>query len=202
MKRCMAAVAAVVLAMSLGACKSDGHNAYREIYERYNDMESYSAIAEVTVRNERSENTYVARQVFLAPDWFLNEVIEPKEIAGSGFVFKDGGITLKSGTGHAENVARLPMESVGVLSVNDFFESYYKSEETVVTTYQEGLDGFTILECYLNSKNENRFRQRLWVDNKTFLPARLETYDTENRPVVTVRFREFDRNCKVEKNEF
>ncbi len=198
----MAAVAVIVLAMSLGACRDDGHNTYREIYERYNEMESYSAIADVTVRNERSENTYVARQVFLAPDRFSNEVIEPPEIAGSGFVFKDGGITLKSGFGHGEDVARLPLESVGVLSVNDFFESYYKSEETSVTTSGGGMESLTVMECFLSSKNENRFRQKLWIDNKTFLPVTLETYDTENRPVVTVRFREFERNCKVRENEF
>ena len=203
MRRCIAVISFIVLAMSLGACKkTDGHNDYREIYERYNKMTSYSATAEVTVRNERTENSYVARQLFLAPDKFLNEVITPKEIEGSGFVFRAGELALKSGTGQDIEIYDVPLLNVGVLSVNSFFESYYKSEETAVLTSGGAFEESTILECFLSSKNKNRFRQRLWVDNKTYLPLKMETYDIENNPVVTVVFREFDRNCKIDEIEF
>ncbi len=203
MKKCIAVLSVIVLAMSLGACKkNDGHNDYREIYERYNKMTSYSATAEVIVRNERTENSYVARQLFLAPDSFLNEVVAPEEIAGSGFVFKGGALALKSGNGSDIIIGDVSLLNVGVLSVNSFFESYYKSEESAVQTSGGAFDEATILECFLNSKNRNRFRQRLWVDNKTYLPLKLETYDIEDKPVVTVIFREFDRNYKVDEGEF
>ncbi len=203
MKRCIAVFSVIVLAMSLGACKkNDGHNDYREIYERYNKMTSYSATAEVIVRNERTENSYVARQLFLAPDKFLSEVVAPEEIEGSGFVFKEGALALKSGNEADVMIGDVPLVNVGVLSVNSFFESYYKSEETIVLASGSAFEEATILECFLNSKNRNRFRQRLWVDNKTYLPLKLETYDIENKPVVTVIFREFDRNCKFDESEF
>lgn len=203
MKRCIAVFSVIVLAISLGACKkTDGHNDYREIYERYNKMTSYSATAEVIVRNERTKNSYVARQLFLVPDRFLSEVTAPKEIEGSGFAFRTGELVLKSGNGQNIIIGDVPILNVGVLSVNSFFENYYKSEETAILTLGGAFEESTVLECFLNSKNPNRFKQRLWIDNKTYLPLKMETYDIENKPVVTVVFREFDRNCKVYEGEF
>lgn len=202
MKKCIAAVVAFVLMISLGACNSDGHDVYKEIYKRYNSMETFEAVAEVTVTNERTENVYLVRQLFAAPDKFLLEVKEPANIAGSGYVCKNGEITIKSGFGHDEEVTGWSGLTHGVLFVNDFFEEYFKSEETAVHVSKKTGDTLTVLECYLSGKNDKQFMERLWIDNKTFLPVKMETYDINKNVVVKVEFKEFIRDCQIDESEF
>lgn len=202
MKKFVAVVATFVLMISLGACGFDGHDVYKEIYKRYNDIKTFRAVAEVTVVNERTENVYLVKQLFVAPDKFLLEVVEPAEIAGSGYVCKDGEFVIKSGFGHNEEVMGWSGLAHGVLFVNDFFEEYFKSEETAVDVSKNSDAGTTVLECYLNGKNEKQFMERLWIDNKTFLPVKMETYDINKELVVRVKFKEFARNCEIDESEF
>ena len=202
MKKFVAAVAAFVLMISLGACGFDGHDVYKEIYKRYNDMKTFRAVAEVTVVNERTENVYLVRQLFAAPDKFLLEVLEPAEIAGSGYVCKNGEFVIKSGFGHNEELMSWSGLAQGSLFVNDFFEEYFKSEETAVNVSKNSDGGATVLECYLSGKNEKQFMEKLWIDNKTFLPIRMETYDINKELVVKVEFKEFTRDCHVDESEF
>lgn len=202
MKKFVAAVAAFALMISLGACGFDGHDIYKEIYKRYNNMKTFQAVAEVTVVNERTENVYVVKQLFAAPDKFLLEVLEPADIAGSGYVCKNGEFVIKSGFGHNEEVVNWSGLAHGVLFVNGFFEEYFKSEETAVNVSKNSDGGTTVLECYLSGKNEKQFMEKLWIDNKTFLPVRMETYGINKELVLKVEFKEFERDCQFDESEF
>ena len=74
--------------ISLAACGAkSGHDAYKEIYKRYNELESFYAEAEITVRNVRTENTYYVRQFYKEPDMYSLLVDAPEVVAGSGYVF-------------------------------------------------------------------------------------------------------------------
>ena len=86
--------------------------------------------------------------------------------------------------------------------LSDFFERYYKSEETSLKT-SGGLAGDkTTLSCYLESGTEKRFMQSLEIDNDTYLPLRLTTFDIDENPVVVVEFGEFKRNPRLDKGIF
>ncbi len=202
MKRCIAVIFAFVLMMSLCGCKEGSHDVYEKIYERYYNMKSFSAVAEVTVKNERTENRYVVKQLFEAPDSFLLRVSEPKELEGSGISAQGGQVKLRSGFGQDEVLRSELSMGHGVLFVSDFFETYFKSEETSVSAAKSKGDSVTVLECFLGGKNEKRFMQKLWIDNETFLPVKLETYDINQNPAVTVTFKEFQRDCGIDPKEF
>lgn len=200
MKRCIAVLAATILMINLAACgKSEKHSAYKEIYKRYNHMESYYAEAEITSRNDRSENVYYVRQFYKAPDMYSMVVDGPEEIAGSGYVFKNGEVKIKSGFGKSENLGMYSPNERGSSCISDFFAEYYKSEETMVSV-TGGIAGnaTTVLNCQLSGKNVNLFSQSLWINNKTFLPIKLETYDVNNNVVVTVEYNEFKLNCDLD----
>ena len=202
MKRCIATILAFVLMISLSGCKTGSHDAYEEIYERYYNMKSFSAVAEVTVKSDKTENRYVVKQLYEAPDSFLIRVVEPKELEGSGVSLQGDQMILNSGFGHNEALGGELSAGHGVLFVSDFFETYFKSEETSVSAATSKGDSVTILECFLGGKNEKRFMQKLWIDNETFLPLKLETYDINQNPSVTVSFREFQRNYEIDPKNF
>ncbi len=204
MKRCIAVMLTGILMISFAACKSAGrHDAYKEIYKRYNNMESYYAEVEITSRNDRSENVYHVRQFYKAPDMYSMVVDGPEEIAGSGYVFKNGEVKVKSGFGKSEILDIYSPDERGSSCIADFFAEYYKSEETMVAA-TGGVTGnaTTVMNCQLSGKNVNLFSQSLWIENKTFLPIKLETYDVNNNVVVTVNYNEFKLNCDLEDSFF
>lgn len=200
MKKCIAVIVTGILMISFAACgAARGHDAYKEIYKRYNHMESYYAEAEITSRNDRSENVYHVRQFYKAPDMYSMVVDGPENVAGSGYVLKNGEVKIKSGFGKNEILGTYSHNERSSSCIADFFAEYYKSEETMVAV-SGGVDGnaTTMMNCQLSGKNVNLFRQSLWIDNKTFLPIRLETYDVNNNVVVTVKYNEFKLNCDLD----
>ena len=200
MKKSISALIFVaILMMSLCSCKgSSTHDNYKEIYKRYNDMGSFSATAEITFNNGQTSASYTVKQLYKAPKSFALTVISPKNSAGFGYSIQDGNIFIKSESGQmAEFDITSPKERSSI-DIVSFFEEYYKSEETSVAT-DNGLSGeTTVLSCYLPHSGEQRFLQKLWIDNKTYLPVKLETYNTKEEAVVTVVYTEFERNCKIE----
>lgn len=203
MKRGIAAIMSVILMTTLASCGiTSGHDAYKEIYKRYNAMESFRAAAEITVKNERTENTYFVRQAYAAPDRFSMTVEEPAELAGSGYVFGNGEVVLKSGFGHNETLTGFSPSSRSAVFLVDFFEEYYRSEDAYVETLGKSNPDETVMSCMPSDGDKNRFSQSLWIDNKTFLPIRLETYDSNGNMTVRVKFVEFERNCDIEDSDF
>lgn len=203
MKKSISAVFAVILMISLAACGTkSGHDAYKEIYKRYNALNSFYAEVEITVRNARSENTYCARQFYKSPDAYSIAVDSPEELGGSGYVMRGGETLVKSGFGKSENLGVCSPSARNVVFITDFFEEYYKSEETSVSTAGGMNEKTTVLSCFVKDGTESRFSRSLWIDNKTFLPVKLETYDINGKPTVTVNYKEFKRNCDIEDKFF
>ncbi len=199
MKKSITAVlAAAILMTSLCACgRKTEHDHYKEIYKRYNDLQSFSATVEVTVQTGQGKSVYTAEQKYKASDWLEVTFTQPQSLSGSGYVFDGETILLKSGFGHTEEIQNAALSAGSSVSVADFFEEFYKSEETAVKSEASASGRQTCLSCFLPGKNKNRFRQSLWIDNGTYLPVRLETYGIDEKPTVTVEFCEFIRNMKI-----
>lgn len=197
MKKYIAALAAFVLTISLCASCSrgaDGYDAYKEIYKRYSNIENFYAEAEITVENPRTETVYHVRQSYTAPDSYTLVIDSPEALAGSGYVFRGGKATLKSGFGKDESVSAAAPETRNCFFVNDFFAEYFGSEESAAKSSGGFSGGETALDCYISSGTSDKFRQTLTVDNKTFLPLKLTTYGADGKPRVTVKFIEFKLN--------
>lgn len=204
MKKGMVAVlTAVVLMTSLCGCgKNSQHDVYREIYKRYSDIRSFYAAATVTVRSDKTESRYSVRQFYQKPDKFAFFVDAPEDFSGSGYIFKDGKFKVLSGFGTDAAFAAKATDGKNVMFVCDFFEEYFKSEETSVRTNGSIKGKSTVLECFLQLRSETLYRQTLEIDNKTFLPLKLETLDVNDNPVVTVEYADFKLNCDIEKTIF
>ncbi len=202
MKKSMVAISfAVVLMMSLVACKSGSiHDHHKEIYKRYSNLESFYSEVRITVKTEKTSSTYLGRQFFEKPDKVSFVIDSPEEIAGSGYTSKDGKYRLVSGFGEEKTVDIVFPKEKSTVFLSDFFERYYKSEETSIKT-SGGFDK-TTLSCYIENGSEKRFMQSLEIDNDTYLPLKLTTFDIDKNPVVVVEFGTFKRNPQLDKGIF
>ena len=202
-KSIFAVLTAIILATSLAGCgEKSPQDAYKEVYKRYNHMKSYYAAATVTVISDKGESEYSIRQFYEEPDRFAFFVDAPEGVAGSGYVAKGGQFLLKSGTGDSFDAEVAFPDSKNCMFICDFFEEYYKSEETSVAV-DNGLSADKlVMQCYTSDRNPNRFMQSLTIDTKTYLPLELVTYNAENKPVIEVRFQDFKRNVDIDDKIF
>ncbi|MBR5613946.1 MAG: outer membrane lipoprotein carrier protein LolA [Clostridia bacterium] len=202
-KSITALLCAAILMTSLSGCGAKtAHDSYKEIYKRYNDIQSFSATVEITADNRQTQNVYLAEQYYKAPDKFAMTVLQPQSVSGSGYVFEGGKVLVKSGFGHGEEFEGLSVSERSSVAISDFFAEYYKSEETFIQTDGKLAGDTTCMTCFLPGKNERRYMQSLWIDNKTYLPLKMITYDIKENPVVTVVFKEFERNCEIDQQKF
>jgi outer membrane lipoprotein-sorting protein len=178
------------------------HDVYEGIYKRYTNLDSFYAEVKVTVQDDKQKSEYMARQFYKGPDSFALFIDSPEVVSGSGYTAKAGRYLLKSGFGHEMQASVAFPDERNFIFICDFFEEYYKSEESFAQTTGGPLDNTTVLTCYLSGKSPKRFMQSLKIDNKTYLPLELTTYDIDKKPVVEVRFGEFKRNCEIDERIF
>lgn len=205
MKKVSAVLLALMLMISVTACGggSVSHDNYEKIYETYNDIKSFSAEAEITVKSNLTENTYTVKQYYLAPDNYKMEIVAPENLAGTGYTYTDGKINMQSNYGEVFSLEDYVPEDKNYVFINDFFEGYYKSEDTFVETGQTSLtEDCTVLKNVLSESNPYRYSQCIWISNDDFKPQRLVTYDMDNNEVLTVTYKSFSLNEDIEKDIF
>lgn len=204
MKRGIMAVLAVILMMSVVGCgtKYTSHDVYSEIYERYNNMKSYMAEAEITVVSNSTSKQYTVRQYYTNDGKYKMEILQPQNIAGTNYVFSGGNVYLNSSFGARTVLEQYIPGDKDYLFIPDFFAQYYKGEENTVTSVSDLSGAQTKLTSLLSGSNRYRFEQSLWVDNKTLLPSRLETYDINGDMTLCVVFTDFKYNEKLDASVF
>lgn len=195
--------AIIILMTIFCGCTTDklNHDIYSKIYERYSDIKSYTAVIDVTVYSNVKEGKYTFRQYYRAPDNYRLDVLKPENIAGSGCLFYEDGLYMYS-NGIGEKFDGYIPSDKNYMFLTDFFENYYKGEETAAAVAKNLSGEQTVLTSAAVSDNEYRFCQKLWIDNKTCLPSRLDTFDINNKPVITVTFTEFELNPKISDDVF
>jgi outer membrane lipoprotein-sorting protein len=204
-------LAAIMLMISLASCAFRGsEDIHTKIYRKYSDIQSFSAEVEVVVTSEKTTNTYQMRQYYQAPDNYREEVLSPANLAGLTYVFSGGSVSVfPPNDGESirlEDVA----ENRNYMFLPDFFDKYFNSDNAIVAVSTEIApddaaatdDTATILEVLLDGNNIYRASQKLWIDNKTAMPIKLETYNIDGTVLVSVTFTEFNLNDKIDSEIF
>lgn len=183
--------------------KNVSHTNYEKIYDKYKDLKSYAANAEITVISNLTENTYKVRQYYRSPSSFKLEISSPDELKGSGYSFHSGKIILNSEFGKVSTMLDYIPEDRNYVFISDFFENYYKSEEAFVETINDlGSGECIVLKNVLSDSNPQRYSQSLWVSDKDFSPIKLVTYDMDNNETLVVKFSEFIADFEVDDKIF
>ena len=203
MKKTFAVFIAFVLMITLSACgRKIKHDSYKNIYERYNNISSYVADAELTVKSNLTTNTYGIRQYYLSPNYYKTEITSPESLKGTGYSFYNGKVVMYSGDGNVFSLYDYIPEDRSYIFINDFFEAYYKSEDAFVETTDSLTNDYTVLKNILTDDNPMRHSQKVWINNKDFTPEKLITYDMDNNEIMSVRFKTFKLNESIEKDLF
>ena len=194
--RISAVLAAILMTISLCSCGAEKseHSVYTDIFEIYNSLETYTAEGTMTVVSNLTDNSYAFKQYYAAPDKYRID------FDGMSYICAGGNVYMKSGGG-AQTLENYISGDKNYIFVTDFFNEYFKSEDASVTV-SGAENGFTVLDAPSGGGNIYRAEQSMWVDNKTYLPIKIETRDANKKPVLTVEFSDFKLNEKIDESVF
>ena len=206
LRRCIAVVSAVALAVILTittiSCSLQRDvDIHTRIYRKYSNVRSFSAEIEVTVTVERTTNTYQMRQYYKS-DMFREDILSPENLAGTTYIFAGGTMLVIPPDNNDDIQFKDIPETRNYTFLPEFFSRYFNAEAEVSSINTELTDiaeddNVTVLEIQLDGNNIYRASQKLWIDNQTLKPIRLETFDVNGTSLITVTFTEFNLNTNI-----
>ena len=131
------------------------------------------------------------------------ETISPKSAEGSIILFDgkmiwqynpkiDGKISSESSDKQARSE----------ILISSFVENYIKTKDGAVKSGSFDESKCTVLEAEINGKSKIFSQEKLWVDNDTLIPIKLEIYDNEQKTRAVVVFKDFEYNPNIPENTF
>lgn len=190
-------VLTVILMMMLVACGKNNHSAYSEIYESYGNIENYCAVVEVKVTGDKTASEYKARQYYVAPDLYRLDFVS-EGMSDISCVLNGERLYFKDPDGNVTEFDKYIPEEKYYIFIADFMERYVKSE--TAKNISKGSE--TVLELRESDENPQRASMKLYIDNKTQCPKRLETYNENGEKVIEAKFSDFKMNTKIDKKIF
>lgn len=176
---------------------------YTRIFYKYNDLKSYRCLVKVTATSNKTTRAYTMEQYYRAPDCYRVEVLSPEEIKGLVTVYANNSMTtVQPGIESKFTLLNYNPVYESYIFLPDFFEAYYKSEQTTVITMNEEDSKYTILKADIPGSNIYRFSQSLWIDNQSLLPIKMEIYDIANKPTISVEFDQVELDVELEDELF
>jgi len=175
-----------LLTINFSACEKSerqSEDIHSKIHSRYYTISSYSADCTVTAFTTGGENTYDCTvnynkdnsQYDIASD-DMSIVLTPEKT-----VISKGG----------NKIEAVPSDADMYIFVNTFFKSYYEAEDTVVSVGKNEETGLTLLECSCIDPTEFATSMKLWIDNASVLPVRMQIYNKNNRMTSEIIFNNF-----------
>jgi len=189
--------------VSLIGC-GEPEDIHTRIHRKYSQIESFSAVLEVTATSENTVNIYVVRQHFIAPNKFHEEVLAPENLVGMTYVFANGVVSIFPPVNCDGISLEIAPNNRNYTLLPEFFERYFNSDYAVIAVSVDTSndDSATILEVQLEGENIYRANQKLWLDNETLQPIKLETYNADGDVLISAVFTEFNFNAKIDESIF
>lgn len=169
-----------------------------EIKEYILNIDSYYAIAEVTIKSNKNENTYKLKQEYSkSENTYKQEVLEPEHIAGVQFIYGNNNLKIEN--------TKLSLSKIyenynyvgsNELSLSSFIEDYSESENT--KCYEE--NGKVILEAEIKNNNKYRATKKLYINKNEGKIEKMEIIDEAQTGRIYILYNEIELNA-VKKEE-
>ncbi|MBE7011184.1 MAG: hypothetical protein E7415_00755 [Ruminococcaceae bacterium] len=190
-------VLTVILMMTLISCGKNNHSDYSEIYESFSNIENYCAVVDVTVSGDEKASEYRARQYYVAPDLYRLDFIS-EGMEDISCVLNGEKLHFKGPDGKVTEFEKYIPEEKYYIFITDFMERYVKSE--TAKSYRRG--NKTVLELEESGENPQRASMKLYINNRTRLPDKLQTFNEKGEKVMEAEFSDFKMNTKIDKKIF
>ncbi len=177
-------------------------NIYTQLHKKFSRMESYSATVRLTVKSNKTENTYTMTQKVKSPDQAVVTLKEPAALADVTTVFSGDFVSVSAGD-DVEPLKVPTRETINDLLLTEFFSMYYKSEDTALSVSSTPEDpGTILLETVTIPDTSRQYKISLLCDAKKLEPKTLTVYDVGGNVRMVAEFSDFSYNLPLDDSLF
>jgi outer membrane lipoprotein-sorting protein len=190
----------LILFLLLSSCKKDDD--IYNVNKKISNMLSYSANVELVINGNKGASEYKVKQYYCEPNKLRIETIEP------GFL--KGKIMAYNGT-KWKIYHPLISSTIQIEKLKDDDELIYLGIIQKKMIAGEGVDynytskngiEYVTIRCNIPGGNEYRRSAVLYMTRKEYYPEFMEILDDRSDIKITVRYYDFEYNCKLEDSLF
>lgn len=176
---------------------------YDKMQKRLVEMTSYICEADIKYISPKTENTYKAKQWVLSDGRYKIETTEPEEVKGN-IILYDGNLLWQYNPKLESKISLNTPDKPERVQINifTFLSNMVNSQDVGVESSSMDKSLYTVFEAKIPGNSKYFAHEKLWLDNETLNPARLEIYDTEGEMRAEVVFSSFEYNPKIEDDVF
>ena len=164
----------------------------KNIEEYILNISSYEANVTIEVKSNKNSNQYVAKQKFVEPNIFKQEIIQPDNIQGLTTIYDGESLKIQNTDLNLTKIyEQYQYIAENAICLNDFIQEYKNSE----TKKYEEKENQAIMEVRKqNSKNQYIVNKVLYIDKSTKKPIKMEIKDINQNVLVYILYNEIKMN--------
>ena len=172
--------------------KKNGNNMNsQEIVDKIKNLTSYTAKVKIQVNSNKNANKYILLQEYNSQEGSMQEVIEPKNIAGVKITKKENNLCIENSVLDLktiiENYCGLESNSLDLISfINEYKENNQSSFEEK--------NGEIILTTKANKENKYLEDKKLYIDKKSIKPKKMIIQDNNKNETIIIEYIEIELN--------
>ncbi|MBR5236062.1 MAG: hypothetical protein IKW06_01635 [Clostridia bacterium] len=176
---------------------------YQRIHKKFSRMTAYTARVEVTVYSNKTENTYLIKELMKDSQGAQLMIEKPESVQGTITRYHNGQVTMMN-AGQESAVSVPAAEAYHDIFIDQFFALYYQSEKTAINTSSAGTEGANslLLETIAVPDASHRHRLTLLIDATRLEPQVLTVYDVGGNIQLIAKFIEFQYNPSIDDSLF
>lgn len=169
-----------------------------EIKQYILNIESYQAVAKITIKSNKNENIYIAKQQYNKNDnVYKQEILEPFNIAGIQFIYDGTNLRVENTKLNLNKIYK-NYKYIGSneLSLTSFIENYQQDEDAKCTEE----NGTIILEVNVKKPNKYIASKKLYINKQQEKIEKMEINDITQNIQIYILYNEIEIN-KLPKEE-
>lgn len=153
---------------------------------------SYEAKANITIKSNKNQNTYVVKQKYNKEgNLYRQEILEPSGIAGTLIQYDGKDLTIKNTNLNVKKIyENYSYIESNILSLASFIEDYKQSESKEIKEE----NGIVTLQVKLSSNNKYTMEKTLYINKNENKIEKMEIRDTTQNVRIYILYNEIEFN--------
>ena len=153
---------------------------------------SYEANANITIKSNKNQNTYVVKQKYNKEgNLYSQEVLEPSGIAGTLIQYDGKDLTIKNTNLNVKKIyENYSYIESNILSLASFIEDYKQSESKEIKEE----NGIVTLQVKLSNNNKYTMEKTLYINKNENKIEKMEIKDTTQKDRIKILYNELELN--------
>ena len=153
---------------------------------------SYEAKANITIKSNKNQNTYVVKQKYNKEgNLYRQEILEPSRIAGTLIQYDGKDLTIKNTNLNVKKIyENYSYIESNILSLASFIEDYKQSESKEIKEE----NGIVTLQVKLSNNNKYTMEKTLYINKNENKIEKMEIQDTTQNVRIYILYNEIEFN--------